>query len=89
MALGADRAAVVKMVLRESGMLLGAGVLVGAVLAVGAARIASALFFGVSPGDPLTFVKAAATLTLVAAVASYLPAERAARVDPTLALREE
>jgi len=89
MALGADRAAVLKMVLRESGLLLGAGVVVGAVLAAGAARTASALFFGVSPGDPLTFVKAAATLALVAAVASYLPAERAARVDPVLALREE
>jgi predicted permease len=89
MALGADRAAVVKMVLRESGLLLGAGIVVGAGLAAGAARTASALFFGVSPGDPLTFVKAAATLALVAAVASYLPAERAARVDPLLALREE
>jgi predicted permease len=89
MALGADRAAVVKMVLRESGLLLGAGIAIGAVLAVGAARTASALFFGVSPGDPLTFVKAMATLALVAAVASYLPAERAARVDPMLALREE
>ena len=89
MALGADRAAVVKMVMRESGLLLGAGIAIGAVLAVGAARTASALFFGVGPGDPLTFVKAAATLALVAAVASYLPAERAARVDPVLALREE
>jgi ABC-type antimicrobial peptide transport system permease subunit len=89
MALGADRAAVVKMVMRESGLLLGAGITIGAVLAVAAARTASALFFGVSPGDPLTFVKAAATLALVAAVASYLPAERASRVDPVLALREE
>ncbi|HEU0107805.1 MAG TPA: ABC transporter permease [Vicinamibacteria bacterium] len=89
MALGADRRAVVKMVLRESGLLLGAGVVVGAVLAVGAARAASALLFGLSPGDPLTFVKAVASLAAVAALASYLPAERAARVDPTLALRDE
>jgi putative ABC transport system permease protein len=88
-ALGADRRAVVTMVLRESGLLLGAGVLVGAVLAVGAARTASALLFGLTPGDPLTFVKAVASLAAVAALASYLPAERAARVDPTLALREE
>jgi predicted permease len=89
MALGADRRAVVKMVLRESGLLLGAGVVVGAVLAVGAARTASALLFGLTPGDPVTFAKAVAGLAAVAALASYLPAERAARVDPTLALREE
>jgi len=89
MALGADRAAVVKMVLRESGMLLAAGVVVGAVLAVGAARTASALLFGLTPGDPITFAKAVAGLAAVAALASYLPAARAARIDPTLALREE
>jgi ABC-type antimicrobial peptide transport system permease subunit len=89
MALGADRAAVVKMVMRESGLLLAAGVVVGAALAVAAARAASAMLFGVTPGDPLTFVKAAVTLALVAAAASYLPAARAARLDPVLALREE
>jgi len=89
MALGADRAAVVKMVLRESGMLLAAGIVVGAVLAVGAARTASALLFGLTPGDPITFAKAVAGLAAVAALASYLPAARAARIDPTLALREE
>ena len=89
MALGADRAAVVKMVMRESGLLLAAGVVVGAALAVAAARAASALLFGLTPGDPVTFLKASAALALVAAVASYLPAARAARVDPVLALREE
>jgi len=89
MALGADRAAVVKMVLRESGTLLVAGIATGALLALAAGRAASALLFGLSPGDPVTMLKAAATLALVAAVASYLPAERAARVDPVLALREE
>ncbi|HEV7500074.1 MAG TPA: ABC transporter permease, partial [Vicinamibacteria bacterium] len=89
MALGADRAAVLTMVLRESGMLLGAGVLAGAVLAVVAARATSALLFGLSPGDPMTLAKAAAALAAVAAIASYLPADRASRLSPTLALREE
>jgi putative ABC transport system permease protein len=89
MALGADRRAVVKMVLRESGALLAAGLVVGAVLSVAAARTAGALLFGLSPGDPSTFLQAAAALTAVAALASYLPAERAARVDPTLALRQD
>ena len=78
MALGADRRAVVTMVLRESGLLLGAGVLVGAVLAVGAARTASALLFGLTPGDPVTFVKAVAGLAAVAA-AGQLPARGARR----------
>ena len=89
MALGADRAAVVRMVMRESGFLLAAGVVVGTALAMAAARAASTMLFGITPGDPVTFVKAAATLAMVAAVASYLPAERAARVDPVLALRDE
>ena len=89
MALGADRRAVVKMVLRESGLLLGAGVVVGAVMSVAAARAAGALLFGLSPGDPSTFLQAAAALTAVAALATYLPAERAARVDPTVALRQD
>jgi predicted permease len=89
MALGADRPAVLKMVLRESGLLLGTGVLAGAALSVVAARTASALLFGLSPGDPATFAQAVAVLAGVAALASYVPAQRAARVDPCLALRED
>jgi predicted permease len=89
MALGADRAAVVKMVLRESGTLLAAGIAGGAILSVAAARAAGALLFGLSPADPEVFLKAVAVLAAVAALATYVPAERASRVDPTLALREE
>jgi ABC-type antimicrobial peptide transport system permease subunit len=77
------------MVLRESGALLAAGLVVGAVLSVAAARTAGALLFGLHPGDPSTFLQAAAALSAVAALASYLPAERASRVDPTLALRQD
>jgi len=88
-ALGADRAAVVAIVMREAATLVAAGIVVGSVAAVGASRWASALLFGLRPGDPGTLVAAAASLTLVAALASFVPARRAARLEPTVALREE
>jgi putative ABC transport system permease protein len=89
MALGADRRDVVRMVMREAGVLLGAGVLVGLVAAVAAARTATKLLFGLQPGDPATLLMAAAGLGLVAMLASYVPALRASRLEPTEALREE
>jgi ABC-type antimicrobial peptide transport system permease subunit len=89
MALGADRREVISMVMREASRLLGAGVLVGLLASVVAARAASTLLFGLSPGDPLTLLMAAAVLGAVAMVASYLPALRASRLEPTEALREE
>ena len=89
MALGADRRDVVRMVMREAGILLAAGVIVGAVLAVVAARTASSLLFGLKPSDPSTLVLAAVALAAVAMLASYLPALRASRLEPTEALREE
>ena len=89
MALGADRAMVMKMILRESAVLLGTGVAVGAALAVAAGRAASAMLFGLTPADPATMVQAVAALALVAALASSVPAARAARIDPMRALREE
>jgi putative ABC transport system permease protein len=89
MALGADRAHVVKMVMREAAALLAAGVAVGLVLSVVAARAATTLLFGLQPGDPATLAIAAAGLGLVAMLASYLPALRASRLEPTEALREE
>jgi predicted permease len=89
MALGADPRDVVRMVMREASILLSAGVVIGTLLAVGAARTASALLFGLRPGDPATLAAAAAALGGVAMLASYLPALRAARLEPTEALREE
>ena len=89
MALGADRRDVVRMVMREAGVLLVAGVLVGTALAIAAARTAATLLFGLHPGDPATLAMAAGGLGLVAMLASYLPALRASRVEPTEALREE
>jgi len=89
MALGADRRDVVRMVMREAGVLLIAGVLVGTALAIAAARTAATLLFGLRPGDPATLAIAAGGLGLVAMLASYLPALRASRLEPTEALREE
>jgi ABC-type lipoprotein release transport system permease subunit len=54
-----------------------------------AARSAGALLYGLQPGDPATLALAVSALTVVAAAASYLPAQRAARLEPTAALREE
>jgi ABC-type antimicrobial peptide transport system permease subunit len=88
-ALGADRGSVVRMVMREAGLLLAGGVVVGTALAIAAARTAATLLFGLHPGDPATLAMAAVGLGSVAMLASYLPALRAARLEPTEALREE
>jgi predicted permease len=89
MALGADRRDVIGMIMREAGTLLAGGLVVGTALALVAARSAGALLYGLQPGDPATLAMAVAALTAVAAAASYLPAERAARLEPTAALRDE
>ncbi|HZP49470.1 MAG TPA: ABC transporter permease [Vicinamibacterales bacterium] len=89
MALGAERGDVVRMVMREAAMLLLAGVLVGGVLAVAAAQTAKTLLFGLKPGDPTTLALAVAGLAGVAMLASYVPALRASRLEPTEALRDE
>ena len=89
MALGAGRADVVRMVMREATLLLGAGLIVGAVLAIAAARMATSLLFGLRPWDPSTLAASAVALAAIAALASYLPAARASRLEPTIALREE
>jgi predicted permease len=88
-ALGADRGDVVRMVMREATVLVAAGVAVGGLAAIGAAKWASTLLFGLKPGDPTTMITAIVALTAVAALASYIPAWRASRLEPTVALREE
>ena len=87
MALGASRFRVVQMVTRESVLLTLPGLLLGIVGAVVALRFFRSMLVGVSPTDPLTFVGAAAFLIAVAVLASYLPARRALRIDPMIALR--
>ena len=89
MALGADRQSVVGMIMREAGVLLGIGVVVGAVLSIFAAQTARSLLFDLKPSDPTTLAGAILFLAVVALLASYLPARRAAKLDPMTALREE
>jgi putative ABC transport system permease protein len=89
MALGAGRGAVLIMIMREAATLLGIGVVAGTILALLAARTARALLFGLHPNDPLTIAVAIAALGAVALAASFLPAQRAARVQPMEALRYE
>jgi ABC-type antimicrobial peptide transport system permease subunit len=93
MALGARRGDVVWMVVREAWLLVAIGIAVGvpAALAVGrlAASQISGLLFGLEATDPLTIVAAALALATVATFAAYLPARRASRVDPMIALRAE
>jgi predicted permease len=88
-ALGADRPRVVLMILREAAVLLGLGLAIGIALSIAAGRGAQSLLFGLKSGDPLTLISAAALLTAVALLASFIPARRAAKVDPMVALRYE
>ena len=89
MALGAQRREVMAMVLRESGALTAAGLLIGVAGATALTRYLQGMLFGVAPLDPWTFASAAAAFTLVALLASYVPARRAVQVDPLTALRAE
>jgi putative ABC transport system permease protein len=89
MALGAAGRDVLAMVLREGLTLTLLGVAIGAVVALGSARFLSSFLYGISGSDPLTYLVVAVTLSLVAALASLLPARRATKVDPASALRAE
>ncbi|MGE0363795.1 MAG: ABC transporter permease [Vicinamibacterales bacterium] len=89
MALGADQGTVVGEVMRQGLGLAGVGIVVGLVAALALGRLVASLLFGVTATDPVTLVAVMGTLALVAALASGLPAWRASRVDPTIALRSE
>jgi len=89
MSLGADAGKVHRMILGEGGSLLGVGLALGAVGAFLASTVLRGLLFGVAPHDPTTLVGVAGLLALVGVAACWLPAARAARVDPAIALRSE
>jgi predicted permease len=88
-ALGARSGEVLGLMLRQGMTLAGVGLLVGIPLAAVAAKLVSGFLLGAGAADPLVFVGAAALLALVTLVASYVPARRASRVDPMLALRSQ
>jgi len=89
LALGASRADIVLLILREMAALLLVGLGIGTVVSLAAAQSASALLFGLSPHDVTTLVASACLLATVAGLASFVPALRASRVDPMVALRHD
>jgi predicted permease len=86
-ALGASRADILRMVLGQSILIVGLGIVVGLGLAFAATRVVAGFLVGVSPTDPATFLSVVLLLALVAVVACWLPAHRATRVNPLVALR--
>jgi putative ABC transport system permease protein len=89
LALGASRGTIVGSVLRQSGLWVAAGLALGIVASVAVTRTAQSLLFGVQPHDPATIAAGATSLAIVALLASYVPAHRAARVDPMATLKDE
>ena len=88
MALGADRASTVRRILHSSALLIGSGIGFGLVAAVLLARSLSGLLYGMTPFDLPAFAIAATILAMVGLAASFIPARRATRVDPMVALRD-
>ncbi len=89
MALGAGSQNVLRMILRQGAVIVGAGLLLGILLAMVMARLVGNFLTGVSPFDPLTYAFVSGALTVVAMLACYIPARRATQVDPMVALRYE
>jgi ABC-type antimicrobial peptide transport system permease subunit len=88
MAIGAAPARVVRLVLTRVTILVGIGISIGAGTSIWVSRLVAALLYGVEPRDPITLIGAALMLATVAALAGWLPAWRASRIDPAEVLRE-
>lgn len=89
MALGATPSTILRLVVWQGLVFAGVGVALGLAGALAATRLLTSMLFEVKPGDPVIYVGAAVVLGVVALAASYIPARRAARVDPMAALRHE
>ena len=89
MSLGAGPGQVQRMILKEGGVLLAIGVVLGLIAASYVTRGIQALLFGVAPRDPLTFAGVTLMMTAIGLVACWMPALRAARIDPAIAMRSE
>lgn len=89
MALGAQRGSVLRMIIGHAMLLVCAGLLVGAGASLALTGLLTKLLFGTRPTDPAVLSAVSAILALAALLAAYLPARRAVRVDPTVALRYE
>jgi ABC-type antimicrobial peptide transport system permease subunit len=89
LALGAERGTILRMVVGRGMLLAGIGLAAGLAAAFAASRLLARMLYGVKPGDPATYALVAAVLGGIALVACYLPARRATRVDPIIALRAE
>jgi putative ABC transport system permease protein len=89
MALGADRGEILGMVVREGALMAGIGLALGLVAAVTFGRVMERFLYGITPADPITLAGVVGVLAAVALVACVMPARRATRVDPLVALRAE
>ena len=89
MALGAEARDILRLFLRQAGTVVAAGMVVGLLVAAAATRLLSSLLFGVSAADMGTWLGACALLLMTALAAAYIPARRAASVDPMQSLRYE
>jgi ABC-type antimicrobial peptide transport system permease subunit len=89
LALGARPRELLRLIVRRGLLLAAIGTVLGAAGAIGLGRFLAGVLYGVTPGDPLTLLGVATVLMVVAAVASWVPARRASRVDPAVTLRED
>jgi len=89
MALGAGRGDVMKLIMRQGLLITSIGLVIGMGAALASARLLSALLYGIRPDDPATVVIVFAGMAAIAVLACYIPARRAVRVNPVIALRYE
>lgn len=89
MAIGAAPSSVMRMIVRQSAIVIGIGLVVGLAGALASGRLIAALLYGVTPTDPASIAAAAVFLSVITMTAGLIPARRAARVDPMIALRED